>query len=60
MKVLKTRYFPKCKFLEVKKGPCGSWLWSSIMEGRKVLSDNVLLSIGERLLDKNLGGPMGD
>ncbi|XP_028766739.1 uncharacterized protein LOC114724543 [Neltuma alba] len=40
------KYFPDGDFMNAKKGKRASWLWSSIIEGRKVLNGNVCKSIG--------------
>ena len=47
--MLKAKYFPKDNFLNARKGTRPSWLWSSILERRSVLQDNILASIGNGL-----------
>lgn len=38
--VIKARYFPKDTFMTTKRGHRASWIWSSILEGRRLLSSH--------------------
>ncbi|CAN1279250.1 Uncharacterized mitochondrial protein AtMg00310 [Linum perenne] len=44
--LLKSLYFPKCEFMEAKKGSRPFWLWSSIITGRDTLFKGCRKSIG--------------
>ncbi|CAN1185178.1 Uncharacterized mitochondrial protein AtMg00310 [Linum perenne] len=46
VRLLKSLYFPKCEFMEAKKGSRPSWLWSSILTGRDTLAKGCRKSIG--------------
>lgn len=45
--VLKGIYFPNSDFLQAGKGSRSSWAWSSLLEGRRVVSQGVVWSIGD-------------
>lgn len=46
-RVLKGIYFPTSDFLHAGKGSRPSWAWSSIMEGRAVVKDGSVWSLGD-------------
>lgn len=46
-KVLKAKYFLRCNFLEAKQSDSSSFLWSSILYGRKLLCKGVKWRIGD-------------
>lgn len=45
-RVLKSKYFKDCSFMEAGLGNNPSWVWRSIWEGRKVLEAGFRWSIG--------------
>ncbi|CAL8162128.1 unnamed protein product [Prunus armeniaca] len=47
--VLKAKYFPDGDFLKARRGPCPSWAWASLLEGRKIMSDGAIWQIGNGL-----------
>ncbi|KAF7809654.1 reverse transcriptase [Senna tora] len=47
VRILKGIYFPKCSFLEAKKGAKASWAWSSLLEGRDLLVKNLTWRVGD-------------
>ncbi|XP_062024599.1 putative ribonuclease H protein At1g65750 isoform X3 [Rosa rugosa] len=64
VQVLKGLYFPHCDFLSASKGSRASWAWSSILEGRNLLSDHALWQVlnGESIStwkDKWIPGILG-
>lgn len=46
-RVLKGIYFPEDEFLEARKGPRATWMWSSFMEGKEKLKEGALWRIGD-------------
>lgn len=46
VQILKGLYFPKCSFLDAKKGGRTSWGWSSILVGRDMLKQEGLWKLG--------------
>ncbi|XP_028784473.1 uncharacterized protein LOC114740485 [Neltuma alba] len=46
-RILKGLYFPECDFLNAKKGNKASWCWSSILEGRELLKENLCWKIND-------------
>lgn len=52
VKVLKSRYFPSCSFLDVKKVSRPSWGWNSLMAGRDTIKLNSFWQINNgKLVD---------
>ena len=45
-RVLKAKYFVKTEFLSAKIGSNSSYLWRSILEGRKLLNKVILWRVG--------------
>ncbi|KAM0975840.1 hypothetical protein EV1_018573 [Malus domestica] len=44
--ILKARYFPNCDFLQATRGSHLSWVWVSLLEGRKMMENGALWQIG--------------
>ncbi|XP_040363945.1 uncharacterized mitochondrial protein AtMg00310-like [Rosa chinensis] len=44
-RILKARYFPLDTFFIARKGSSASWLWSSLLHGRDLLTSNVAWQI---------------
>ncbi|XP_028790547.1 uncharacterized protein LOC114746497 [Neltuma alba] len=44
-RILKGVYFPKSDFLKARKGSKASWAWTSILEGREVLKEDLCWKI---------------
>lgn len=47
VKVLKGLYFPLTEFSQATKGSRSSWAWASILEGRKVMLEGAVWSVGD-------------
>ncbi|XP_021834215.1 uncharacterized protein LOC110774005 [Prunus avium] len=47
--VLRAKYFPDGDFLKARRGPCPSWAWASLLDGRKIMSDGAIWQIGNGL-----------
>lgn len=47
VKVLKGIYFPTTDFGQDSKGSRASWAWASILEGRKVMLEGAVWSVGD-------------
>lgn len=47
VKVLKRIYFPNSDFGQASKGSRASWAWTSILEGRKVMTEGAVWSVGD-------------
>ncbi|XP_062024556.1 uncharacterized protein LOC133740634 [Rosa rugosa] len=47
--VLKQVYYPNSTILEAKRGSAPSWLWTSLLAGRKLLQNGSLWNIGNGL-----------
>lgn len=45
VRTLKGIYFPNVPFLDAKTGGKASWFWNSILEGRKILMDDLFWRI---------------
>lgn len=45
-RVLKSKYFRDCDFMEARLGSNPSWVWRSIWEGRRILKGGLRWSIG--------------
>lgn len=45
-RVLKGLYFPNKTWKEAVRGPKPSWLWTSMLEGRKLILDKVQWNVG--------------
>lgn len=45
-RVLKGLYFPNKSWKEAVRGPKPSWLWTSLLEGRKLIMDGVQWNVG--------------
>lgn len=45
-KVLKGLYFPSKSWMEAVRGPKPSWIWSSLLEGRKLIQAGIQWSVG--------------
>lgn len=45
--VIKGLHFPSGDFLTATKGSKASWLWSSILEGRDQMANNLVWRIGD-------------
>ena len=46
-KVLKGKYFPNTSPKKVLKSPCSSFLWNSLLEGRKVVEEGAYWRVGD-------------
>lgn len=45
-RILKGVYFPKGNFLQARKGRHASWGWASLLEGRKLLQQELCWKVG--------------
>ena len=46
-KVLKARYFPRCEASKALKGSNPSYLWSSLMDGKRVIDQGAYWRVGD-------------
>ena len=45
VKIMKGIYFPRCAFMDAKKGAKASWAWASIIEGNEFLRKKVMWQV---------------
>ncbi|KAM5569208.1 hypothetical protein ABKV19_016627 [Rosa sericea] len=46
VRVLQARYFPSSSFWLARKGGSSSWIWSSLLEGRNLISQGSMWKVG--------------